>query len=269
VATGEACGGLPPPYSLWVVVQIADDGTRWWTYAGGRINQTLRHAIAEMTGWKVVNDNFRLRFEGDGVSHATVVKAIEALAVPSFWEDAGLWQRIVARIPPYRLSKFQAALPPRFELELVGRYLLDLDGARRFILGDTAEAPSARVADLLRRVISSFPVAEAGPQPLAVEVASPLRAIRLVTTDAELVALCADLATRQFIALDVETTLFDRDLCLIQVPARPSTSSRWRASSRGTCRPVCQVQRNPTSVAGLMRPLHRSRITTWQCFVGC
>ena len=197
-------------------IQMADDGARWWTYAGGRINQTLRHAIAEMTGWKVVNDNFRLRFEGDGVSHAAVVKAIEALAVPSFWEDAELWQRIVARIPPYRFSKFQAALPPRFELELVGRYLLDLDGARRFILGDAAEAPSARVADLLRRVISSFPVAEAGPQ-LAVEVTLPLRAIRFVTTDAELISLCADLATREFIALDVETTLFERDLCLIQV----------------------------------------------------
>ena len=108
-------------------------------------------------------------------------------------------------------------MPPRFELELVGRYLLDLDGARRFILGDTAEAPSERVADLLRRVVSSFPVAEPGPQPLAVEAALPLRAIRLVTTDSELVALCADLAIRKFIALDVETTLFDRDLCLIQV----------------------------------------------------
>jgi ATP-dependent helicase Lhr and Lhr-like helicase len=198
-------------------IQVADDGARWWTYAGGRINQTLRHAIAELTGWKVVNDNFRLRFEGDGVSHAAVVKAIEALAAPAFWDDADLWQRIVARIPPYRFSKFQAALPPRFELELVGRYLLDLDGARRFILGDKAEAHSTRVADLLRRVISSFPVAEPGPQPLAVEAALPLRAIRLVTTDTDLLALCADLATRKFIALDVETTLFDRDLCLIQV----------------------------------------------------
>jgi len=198
-------------------IQLADDGARWWTYAGGRINQTLRHAIAEMTGWKVSSDNFRLRFEGDGVSHAAVTAAITALAAPAFWEDAELWQRIVARIPPYRFSKFQAALPPRFELELVGRYLLDLDGARRFILGDTAEAPSARVADLLRRVISSFPVAEPGPQAPAIEAARPVRAIRLVANDADLVALCADLATRRFIALDVETTLFDRDLCLIQV----------------------------------------------------
>lgn len=159
-------------------IQLSDDGARWWTYAGGRINQTLRHAIAEMTGWKVVNDNFRLRFEGDGVSHEAVTKAITAVADPSFWEDAELWQRIVARIPPHRFSKFQAALPPRFELELVGRYLLDLDGARRFILGDAAQAPSARVADLLRRVISSFPVAEPGPQEPAIEAARPVRAIR-------------------------------------------------------------------------------------------
>jgi ATP-dependent Lhr-like helicase len=63
-------------------IQLSDDGARWWTYAGGRINQTLRHAIAEMTGWKVGNDNFRLRFEGDGVSHAAVTAAITALAAP-------------------------------------------------------------------------------------------------------------------------------------------------------------------------------------------
>ena len=198
-------------------IQVAEDGARWWTYAGGRINQTLRHALAETTGWKVTADNFRLRFEGDGVSHTAVIKAIEALAAPSFWEDAALWQRIVARIPPYRFSKFQAALPPRFELELVGRYLLDLDGTRRFIMGDAAEAPSDRVADLLRRVISTFPISAPGPQPAAVAAARPQRPIRFIDSDAALAALCTDLASRSFVSLDVETTLFDRDLCLIQI----------------------------------------------------
>lgn len=100
---------------------------------------------------------------------------------------------------------------------MLGRYLLNLDGARRFILGDAAAAPSVRVADLLRRIISSFPVAVPGPQPPALEAARPTRAIRVITTDAELKTLCTDLAGRRFIALDVETTLFDRDLCLIQV----------------------------------------------------
>ncbi|MEO7732159.1 MAG: ribonuclease D [Kofleriaceae bacterium] len=66
-------------------------------------------------------------------------------------------------------------------------------------------------------MISSFPVAEPGPQLPALPAARPLRAIRFITTDAELSTLCTDLANRLVIALDVETTLFDRDLCLIQV----------------------------------------------------
>jgi ATP-dependent Lhr-like helicase len=198
-------------------LQLADDGARWWTYAGGRINQTLRHALAERKGWTVGCDNFHLRIAGDGVSHAAVTVAIEALATPAFWDDAELWQRIVARVPTYRLSKFQDALPPRFQLELLGRYLLDLDGARRFVLGDAAAAPARRVADLLERVISTFPAAEPGPQPPALPPARPARAIRYIDTSEALAALCADLRPRPVIALDVETTLVERDLCLIQI----------------------------------------------------
>ena len=198
-------------------LQISNDGVRWWTYAGGRINQTLRHALAELTGWKVTSDNFRLRFEGDGLSQTAVVAALEKLATPALWEDDELWRNIVARIPPYRFSKFQVALPPRFELELVGRYLLDLDGARRFILGSTATSASERVADLLRRVISTFPISVPGPQAPAIAAARPERAIRYIDTEAALDNLCEQLRGRAFITLDVETTLFDRDLCLIQV----------------------------------------------------
>jgi ATP-dependent Lhr-like helicase len=199
-------------------LQISSDGVRWWTYAGGRINQTLKHALEELTGWKIVTDNFHLRFTGDGLSQTAVVAALENLAAPSFWEDDGLWRKIVARIPPYRFSKFQVALPPRFELELVGRYLLDLDGARRFILGGASgTAPSDRVADLLSRVISTFPVAVPGPQPPAINAARPERSIRYIDNDAALAALCDQIASRAFVTLDVETTLVDRNLCLIQV----------------------------------------------------
>jgi len=198
-------------------LQLSNDGVRWWTYAGGRINQTLRYAISELTGWKVAADNFHLKFEGDGLSQAAVMEALEKLANPAFWDDDELWRKIVARIPPYRFSKFQSALPPRFELELVGRYLLDLDGTRRFMLGATVAPAADRVADLLRRVISTFPVSVPGPQPPAIQAARPERTIRYIDTDAALEELCAQLESRSFITLDVETTLFDRDLCLIQV----------------------------------------------------
>jgi ATP-dependent Lhr-like helicase len=198
-------------------LQLAHDGARWWTYAGGRINQTLRYALAELTGWKIVCDNFHLRLEGDGVSHGRVVQAIEQLAEPAFWDDAARWTRIVGRVPPYRLSKFQDALPPRFQLELLGRYLLDLDGARRFVTGDGTRAPSERVADLLQRVLSTFPAEVPGPLPPALPVARPTRELRYVDSDAALVALCEDLRGRSVIALDVETTLVERDLCLVQI----------------------------------------------------
>ena len=93
-------------------IQMADDGARWWTYAGGRINQTLRHAIAELTGWKVVNDNFRLRFEGDGVSHAAVVKAIERSRSRRSGRTPTLWQRIVARDPAVSVQQVPVGAPP-------------------------------------------------------------------------------------------------------------------------------------------------------------
>lgn len=68
-------------------LQIEDEGRAlWWTFAGGRINHTLKYALAETTGWKVVADNFRLRFEGDGITHASVEAAIGALTQRRFWE---------------------------------------------------------------------------------------------------------------------------------------------------------------------------------------
>lgn len=39
---------------------------RWWTFAGGRINATLRYALEALSpGWKIVPDNFMLKIRGD------------------------------------------------------------------------------------------------------------------------------------------------------------------------------------------------------------
>ena len=45
----------------------------------------------------------------------------------------------------------------------------------------------------------------------------PQRPIRYIETDRDLAAACAQLADATVVALDVETTLFDRELCLIQL----------------------------------------------------
>ena len=118
-------------------LQVDGDGALWWTFAGGQINHTLRYALHVKQGWKVVPDNFRLRIEGDGVSHASVEKAVEEIAQAGFFADPDNERAILARLPPYRLSKFQDALPEAAQLEMVGRYLLDFEGAAGFLKGNT------------------------------------------------------------------------------------------------------------------------------------
>jgi ATP-dependent Lhr-like helicase len=111
-----------------------DEGTlRWWTFAGGRINHTLKHALELRQEWKVVADNFQLRISGDGLSDTALRAAVADMGRAEFWEKPETRQALLARLPAYRLSKFQNALPDAFAVEMVGRYLLDFDAARRFV----------------------------------------------------------------------------------------------------------------------------------------
>jgi len=101
----------------------------WWTFAGGRINQTLKYALEWKGGWKVIPDNFSIRIEGDGVSHASVTALLAQLASPEFWADPETSAKLRSLVPEYRLSKFQQVLPDPAQSEMVGSYLLDFEGA--------------------------------------------------------------------------------------------------------------------------------------------
>jgi len=122
--------------SLPIAAQQDDRAVRLWTFAGGRINHTLKYALELIGGWKAVADNFALRIEGDGVSHATVDEALTKMRAAGFWESGETQTAIRARVPPFRLSKFQRALPPEAETEFVARSFLDFEGAGR-VLGTT------------------------------------------------------------------------------------------------------------------------------------
>lgn len=208
-AGGTGHGGHP--------IRLDEGNARWWTFAGGQINHTLKYALAETTGWKIIADNWHLRIEGDGISHGAVEQAILDISVPGFWDDLDVWQRIIAKVPPYRLSKFQPALPPRFEQEMLGRYLLDIAGTRRFLLGDGA-GEIAGAADLLRDALARGAlVAEPVPEPEPRrDVARPENPIRYIESQDALAALCRELLQEERLGVDVETTLFDRELCTIQ-----------------------------------------------------
>jgi len=81
----------------------------------------------------VVADNFSLRIEGDGVSHGAIDEVANRMASEAFWKDDGIWRAIRARLPEYRLSKFQPALPDACATEMLGAYLLDVEGTRLYL----------------------------------------------------------------------------------------------------------------------------------------
>lgn len=112
-------------------VQVSSDGDAlWWNYAGGRINHTLKYALEVSQGWRVVPENFSLKIAGDGVSHTAVEAALREVATEAFWSKERL-AAMSARIPPYRLTKFQDALPDAVLTELLASVFLDAAGARR------------------------------------------------------------------------------------------------------------------------------------------
>jgi ATP-dependent Lhr-like helicase len=120
-------------------MQFDGDRLTWWTFAGGRINQTLKYALEWKGSWKVVPDNFAVRIEGAGVGFREVEHVIEGLRTPGFWEESEIRRRLVAMVPDYRLSKFQRVLPDALQVEMVGSYLLDFDGTRSFITGSATQ----------------------------------------------------------------------------------------------------------------------------------
>ncbi len=104
----------------------------WWTWAGGRINHTLKHAIELKTGWRVVADNVHLRLEGD-VSPVAVNPLLDSLRARAFWDDPKFSADLLAKLPDYRLSKFQPAMPDFAVREMIASYLLDVDGTVAFL----------------------------------------------------------------------------------------------------------------------------------------
>ena len=117
-------------------LELDGDEIRWWTFAGGRINGTLRYALNALHGeWKIVPDNLLVKVRAEGLDERGFREALAQLREPGFWEDERLWRDVATSLPNYRLSKFQALMPDWVEREVVGAYLLDVAGARRFVGG--------------------------------------------------------------------------------------------------------------------------------------
>jgi len=113
-------------------IATEEDRVTWWTFAGGRINTTLKYAITSLGDWKVVTSNFRVEVEGEGIEEE-FDRVRSRLREEDFWEDDVVWNVVRRSLPDYRLSKFQDLLPDWAEREMLADFLLASERARRFI----------------------------------------------------------------------------------------------------------------------------------------
>ncbi len=194
-------------------LEDAEGEWRWWTFAGGRINQTLRAALEAIGGdWKVLADNFAVKVRGCD-HRRLLVETIETLSDTEFWEDERLWREVAEGLPGYRLSKFQPVLPPWAEREMLAAYLLDIEGAWRWVTGKSADA----VLGLGRLAFEESVELPAVEPTRVVGAHRPRRPVHWVSEAGALASLCSELRGGAVVALDVETTLGQRQLCLVQL----------------------------------------------------
>ncbi|HEY8378767.1 MAG TPA: DEAD/DEAH box helicase [Nannocystis sp.] len=201
---------------------------RWWTFAGGRINTTLRYALEALgASWKIVADNFGLTIRGDDLTQHAFGELLDRLLDPEVWENDKLWRDIADTLPSYRLSKFQPLMPPWVEREVVAAYLLDVAGAWRWLSGAVPAAePAARVPAQV--AVPTPQEVETLEAPVAVPPGPPIprdqaRPVRWIASDAELPSLCEVLRREPVLGLDVETTIKGHTLCLIQIATNSAT----------------------------------------------
>lgn len=236
------------PYSWPALEPLAEGdkaGIRWWTFAGGQINNTLRYALhACAPDWQIVPGNLALRVTGEGVDLNSMREIIGRITDPEFWEDEKLWREIAADLPNYRLSKFQPFMPPWVTREMVAGFLLDLGGTWRWLGGAAGQAPRSRletIRDEAPALASATPAASGSPHdwsavqarledeavdhPAPPEAAQPKNPIHWVETPEQLEAICARFGHASVIGLDVETTITrDQSLCLVQIGTHTETA---------------------------------------------
>jgi ATP-dependent helicase Lhr and Lhr-like helicase len=129
-ATGqEALNEYRSTFNKIPCIQWNEDGqATWWTFAGGRINHTLKYGIQGQKDWTVRVDNFKLRIEGDSLGKGTLSRVIDRVLAADYWQAETTQNYLMNNMPNYRFSKFQQVLPDRYAFETIRSYLLDIEG---------------------------------------------------------------------------------------------------------------------------------------------
>lgn len=114
-------------------LQVEEQEMTWWTYAGGRINKTLRLALSRFFGCEIVSNQLSLRFVETVLNEASLREALAAIASPDWWQDQANLAALLQGLPEQRLSKFQPCLPEHLQRQLLAREYLDPEATRAFL----------------------------------------------------------------------------------------------------------------------------------------
>lgn len=115
-------------------IEVKDGELRWWTFAGGKINATLRYGLEAVGGdWKITTDNFLVKAKGEGITEERFRDALDRLQGPEIWADDKLWRDVAESLPNYRLTKFQSLMPDWVQQEVVANYLISVPLAQSWI----------------------------------------------------------------------------------------------------------------------------------------
>lgn len=114
-------------------IEQDEKGLQWHTWAGGRVNNTIRHALKLELATEVQATDDTVRIVSESVSWNDFCAAIEKIECPGYWSDPSLLSSIMKQLPDWRLSKFQAYLPERLGRQLIADTVLDIEGTLRFL----------------------------------------------------------------------------------------------------------------------------------------
>ena len=108
-----------------------------------------KHAVELLRGWRCRFDNFWVEVTGEGLDEQSWGELMAQLRGDGFWEDEAVWVALCERLPQFRLSKFQRAMPEWAVREMLGEVLLDAGRARLTAADWVAPAPVSPVDEIV------------------------------------------------------------------------------------------------------------------------
>lgn len=110
-----------------------DKQLHWWTFAGGRVNNTLKYTLQHLLGCQVIANNYEIKVKLEECGEVALRSCLKEMVHASFWQNPKLLKALALLLPEHRLSKFQDCLPLELQAQLLAHEFLDVPGTIHFL----------------------------------------------------------------------------------------------------------------------------------------